>query len=163
MRSAVTLLVGLLLLAAAGCSADEAKQGTAAPTDTATAAPDTSESADPAEDEHPAFTETDYRYVLVRSCYCPYRVPVAVTVRDGEVASAVALESGGRGVSKGDRAPDSHRLTINDIIDLAEDPSQNATVDWPDDQAWPDRVRTDQIPSARDDEITYVIEQVRVR
>ncbi|QYJ02476.1 hypothetical protein KUV85_08995 [Nocardioides panacisoli] len=155
MRSALITLA-IVALVAVGCSSEDAKTGSSGPETTGTPEPPT-----PSVDED-AFTETDYRYVLERSCYCPFTVPVTVTVADGEVTSAVARESS-RTVKKGDPAPDSHRLTIADIIEIAEDPEQRAEVDWPDDQDWPDRVRTDQVEGAVDDEVTYVIGQVRIR
>lgn len=111
---------------------------------------------------YPSFDAEDYTYVLDTICYCPLLGPTRIKVEDGEVSSAVAVR-GGRGIKAGSQAPDQRRLTINDIIDKANDPQvDDVRVDWPDDQDWPNRVQIDQLKRAIDDEITYVIKKVEI-
>ncbi|KRC54825.1 MULTISPECIES: DUF6174 domain-containing protein [unclassified Nocardioides] len=107
----------------------------------------------------PTFAPADYTYRLEVMCFCPMTGPVEVTVADGEVVSATGLRNPG----KGRPAPEFLRLTINDVIAKANDPSvAKADVTWPDGQDHPSRVAIDQIENAVDDEVTYVIRDVRV-
>lgn len=157
MRPVVTgVAPAILTMVLAACSAEEPKSDdTSAPSPQAT-------SSSTAPTGHPRFEEPDYTYVLRMNCYCPFITPVRITVEDGSVSSAVATEDG-RSIRRGEEAPESLQLTINDIIDRAEDPDvAEVELDWPDGQAWPNRVRLDQIEGAVDDEITYVISDVDV-
>lgn len=155
MKFAIGCVALTLALSLAACSADDPKTKPTAdassPTDGATDA------------GYPAFEPADYTYVLTRSAYRPFTVPVRITVENGEVTEAVARERAAT-IRKGDPAPESLRLTINDIIDLVnESRADSVEVDWPDGQAWPSRVRIDQIQGALDDEVVYVISDVQVR
>ena len=72
-------------------------------------------------------------------------VELKVTVEDGEVTSAV-ITKGGNGIKKGSEAPDYLQLTINDVIDRANDTTAaQIDVDWPADQDWPNTVAVDQM------------------
>lgn len=107
----------------------------------------------------PTFEPLDYTYRLEVLCFCPMTGPIEVTVADGEVTSATKLRRPG----KGQDAPEFVRLTINDVIAKANDPSNaKADVTWPDGQDHPDQVAIDQVRNAVDDEVTYVIKDVRV-
>ncbi|WP_051486309.1 MULTISPECIES: DUF6174 domain-containing protein [unclassified Nocardioides] len=157
-RLALPLLATTLALGATACgggddTASDPAERPAAGTTTGTTsdAPDTQ--------QWPAFAPTDYTYRLEVVCFCPLTGPVEVTVADGEVASATRLEKPGRGK----QAPEFVRLTINDIIDRANDPKvHEAEVTWPDGQDHPTTVAIDQIAKATDDEVTYTISDVRV-
>jgi hypothetical protein len=108
------------------------------------------------------FEPTSYSYRLQAICYCPLTSPVDVTVEDDEVVSAVYAK-GGNGLTKGDDAPKSLWLTIDDILARAADPKvDHADVDWPDGADYPSKVALDPIENAMDDEITYVIKDVSV-
>lgn len=108
---------------------------------------------------HPDFAPTDYTYRLEVLCFCPQVGPVDVTVRDGDVARAVVAD----GANHGQSVPEFLQLSINDVIDLANDPSA-AKVDviWPDGQDYPSVVSVDRIAQAVDDEVTYTIKDVVV-
>lgn len=147
----VSWLLGLLL--ATACSPAEPKQSSEEPPTPGTTATPSAPT---------GFAPEDYRYELLRSCRCAFTVPVTIRVRDGEVVSATAAEDGGRGIEKGDPAPDTHRLTLEDLIALAEE-AESGDVTWPDGQEWPDRVRVDPSEAAVDDQVTYTIRRVRIR
>ena len=109
----------MALTVLAGCSGDddgdtatdpaEKSETTTAPTD------------GPTTDGYPQFDAADYTFVLEQLCYCPVTGPVEVTVEDGEVTSAV-ITKGGQGMKKGSDAPEYLWITINDVIDRANDP-----------------------------------------
>ncbi len=162
MRSIGTLAgAAAFLLALSACGSDDgttATDGTtpaasgSSPVDGATAAPG----------DYPSFGADDYTYTLEMACYCPLTMPIRVSVADGEVVDAVAAQDGGR-IRKGAQVPEAGRLTIDDIIDAANDPGvDEVEVDWPTGQAWPDEVRIDRIAAARDDEVGYRISDVDV-
>lgn len=151
-RTAVAVLAALLLAACGGGDGDEARDGT--PT---TSSPATD---GPVPTGYPDFAPQDYTYRLEVLCFCPLAGPLAVTVADGAVTSATSIE----GDTKGEEAPDFARLTINDIIDRANDENlAKVEVVWPSGQDHPDRVAIDQIERATDDEVTYTISDVQVR
>ncbi|WP_435768890.1 DUF6174 domain-containing protein [Nocardioides sp. SYSU DS0651] len=111
--------------------------------------------------DYPEFEPDDYVYRLEVLCYCPQAGPVRVRVRDGDVVAARSL--GGRGVEKGDEAPEFARLTINEIIAQANDPEvDRVDVTWPEGQDHPSVVELDHLADAVDDEVTYTISRVRV-
>lgn len=146
------LLLSLGALAACGEDEPTEADDPTSPTTTVTDDPDA----------YPAFGESDYTYVLEQICYCPITGPVQVTVEDGEVTEAVTVKST-RGTPKGSDAPDYQRLTIDDIIAMANDPDvDQVDVTWPDDSAWPTSVAIDRIERAVDDEVTYLIRKVEV-
>ncbi len=156
--SAAATAMALTVLA--GCSGDDDGDTATDPaekSDTTTAPTDGSTT-----DGYPAFDAADYTFVLEQLCYCPVTGPVEVTVEDGEVTSAV-IAKGGQGMKKGSDAPEYLWITINDVIDRANDPeAAQVDVDWPDGQDWPSTVAIDQIENAVDDEVTYTIRDVSV-
>lgn len=163
MSSRLRLLAVLppLLIALAACSnendgraADPASEApTSAPTSTGP-----SESAS-STGRYPTFAPADYVYRLRVLCYCPQVGTVEVTVADGAVTEAVIAG----GPRKGQSAPEFTRLTINDVIAMANDPdAAKVQVDWPDGQDHPTSVQLDRIANAVDDEVTYAIKDVRV-
>lgn len=112
---------------------------------------------------YPDFEPEDYSYTLVVSCFCPDAgTPVRVTVVDGEAVEAVYAQ-GGRGVTKGDPAPDYRRLTIDDVIEAAND-TEAAVVDvtWPEGQDYPTSVAVDQDELMVDEEVGYSLSDVVV-
>jgi hypothetical protein len=159
MRILTLACVAALLAGPVGCGTDdrasegtESGTGSASPVDGATAAPG----------DYPHLAAEDYRYVLEMACFCPLTVPIAVTVEDGEVTSAVTTRDGPR-LAKGEEVPEAGRLTINDVIDAANDTgADEVAVDWPAGQEWPDQVTVDPVEGARDDEVTYRITDVQV-
>lgn len=128
-----------------------------APGGTLTPAPD------PADARYPPFEPTDYTYTLAVGCFCADGgTPMAITVVDGEVTEAVYSENG-RGVQEGETAPDFRELTINDVIETANDPTLAfVDVTWPDDQDYPSVISIDRIAEAIDDEVTYFLSDVEV-
>lgn len=165
MSSMVRTLLGLaLLLSFAACSgSDDAADGPSSPAvstragETSSVSPSTG--ASPSASAFPGFAPEDYTYRLEVLCFCPRVGAVRVEVADGKVVAATALS----GRLKGRPAPDFTRLTIDDIIDRANDPSAaQVKVVWPQGQDHPTSVRIDTMDRATDDEVTYVIRNVRV-
>lgn len=159
----ITVLTAGLLLSTSACSkesdrAADRTRSSASPSATATTtAPGASGT--PTGASYPAFTPQDYRYQLEVLCYCPQVGTVQVVVQDGEVADATSID----GPSAGQPAPDFARLTIDDIITMANDPAvAKANVEWPDGQDHPSSVMLDRIAQAVDDEVTYTIASVQV-
>ncbi len=118
---------------------------------------------DPADARYPLFEPTTYTYTLAVGCFCADGgTPIAVTVVDGEVTKAV-YSGDGRGVEKGETAPEFRELTINDVITTANDPNLAfVDVTWPDDQDYPSVISIDRIAEAIDDEVTYFLSDVEV-
>ncbi|WP_436701240.1 DUF6174 domain-containing protein [Nocardioides sp. BYT-33-1] len=155
-----------LLLAASACSKESDR---AADRTTASASP-SAEATDPPSTTStttgsagtgafPGYGPQDYTYELEVLCYCPQVGTVEVVVRDGEVTEATSLD----GPTAGRSAPDFARLTIDEIIAMANDPQVAKTrVDWPEGQDHPDAVMLDRIAQGVDDEVTYTIKNVRV-
>lgn len=165
MRSTAALaaLVVPLLLTGAACSkeSDRAADRTtasASPSSDATA-PTTPATGSPGTASFPGYGPRDYSYHLEVLCYCPQVGTVEVVVRDGEVTEATSLD----GPTAGRAAPDFARLTIDEIIAMANDPQvAKAKVDWPEGQDHPSSVMLDRIAQAVDDEVTYTIKDVVV-
>ena len=75
---------------------------------------------------YPEFEPTDYTFELTVSCFCMGAgAPVVVTVADAEVVGAVygmgRAAAGTAGSSEGDPADKVFWLTINDVIEKAND------------------------------------------
>ncbi|GAA3647938.1 hypothetical protein GCM10022237_04380 [Nocardioides ginsengisoli] len=159
-RARLLPVVPLLLLPLSACGHENDDRATdsiaPAPAPSATESPSgTPESTG----RYPAFAATDYVYRLEVMCFCPQVGPVKVRVEGGKVAGATALSGDGRGKP----APDYTRLSINDIIAMANDPAAaKVEVTWPDGQDHPTSVAVDRIANATDDEVTYTIKNVRV-
>lgn len=161
MRILAVACVAVLLAALVGCGTDEdeAADGTDGGTSSSASTVDGA-TAEPG--DYPHLDAEDYTYVLEMACFCPMTMPIEVTVEAGEVTSAVAARGGPR-VPKGEEVPEAGRLTINDVIDAANDTgADEVVVEWPEGQDWPDRVAIDQIEGARDDEVTYRISDVEI-
>ncbi len=171
MRSLALSVAALLLplsLAACGSSDDGDDVATDPGPTTATSTPTPSPTADPTVGTYPAFTPTDYTFELTVSCFCiGAGVPVVVTVADAEVVGAVygMGSSGGRDgdIQEGDPADKIFWLTINDVIDRANDTEADmVTVDWPAGQDYPNSVYVDGHKTMADDETSYTIAKVEL-
>ncbi|MCR1782042.1 hypothetical protein KVF89_05805 [Nocardioides carbamazepini] len=163
-RATLAALTVPLLLTASACSKESDR---AADRTTASASPSAGEtstattgSPDPTgTGAYPAYAPQDYSYQLEVLCYCPQVGTVEVVVRDGEVTDATSLD----GPTAGRPAPEFARLTIDEIIAMANDPQvAKARVEWPDGQDHPGSVMLDRIAQAVDDEVTYTIKAVEV-
>ncbi|NYD40259.1 DUF6174 domain-containing protein [Nocardioides panaciterrulae] len=113
--------------------------------------------------DRPHFQPDDYSYQLIVRCFCLHGgAAVLVRVVDGRVGSAEWVEARRGGTLAGE--PESfQRLTINDVIDAAEDrTADRVDVDWPDGQPYPTRVLVDRSDNGADDEIEYVVSHVEV-
>ena len=159
-------LVGVLSLAACGgddgtTAADPAPTtSTAEPTPTAPTptAPTTA----PKPGSLPDFPYPDYEYTLEMRCFCAnidqkYRITVA-----GADVSNVKWATNGDGHVVGEELTDDYlRLTIQDIIDLGNDPdAAQVDVEWPAGQEYPTSVYIDKDKMTADEEVTYVISEV---
>ena len=122
-------LLPLAVLAAAGCDSDARTPGYTGP--------------------------ADYAYTLRVVCYCVYTGPVRVTVTDGAVASAVALEEPG-GVPQA--LVDEIALTLAELTALtarAEREADDVSVRFDPTYGFPTELSVDWIAEAADDEATY--------
>lgn len=155
-RAALPTLVTLLALGLSACGRED-DQLAADPADSASASGTTTVA--PTTKQWPEFAADDYTYRLEVLCFCPLTGPLEVTVADGKVTAATRLQKPG----KGKEAPEFARLTINDIIAKANDPSVfEADVTWPAGTDHPTKIAIDQIENAVDDEVTYTISDVQV-
>ncbi|GHJ59641.1 hypothetical protein NOK12_21590 [Nocardioides sp. OK12] len=126
--------------------------------------PTSEPTSEPTEDPD-GFGPTDYSYTLTLTCYCPDAgVPIRVTVADDEVVSAVYARSGGRGGAQaGEDVPLARVLTIDEVIEAADDPdAHRVEVDWPEDQDYPSSVAIDRSEQVVDEEIGYRLRDVEV-
>ncbi len=168
MRSiALTAAALLLPLSLAACSSgddDVATDPAGTPSATPTASP--SPTAAPTVGTYPPFEPTDYTFELTVSCFCMGAgVPIEVTVADAEVVGAVyGLADGGRGGTEaGEEADQAFWLTINDVIDKANDTdAASVQVEWPAGQDHPDSVYVDGSEQIADDEVGYTVADVQV-
>ena len=170
MRSFVLSVAALLLpLSLAACgSSDDGDDVATDPGPTATSTPTPSPTAEPTVGTYPEFEPTDYTFELTVSCFCMGAgAPIVVTVADAEVVGAVygMGQSGGRdgGIKAGDPAEKNFWLTINDVIEKANDTeAASVDVDWPADQDYPNSVYVDGDKQIADDETGYTISKVEV-
>lgn len=125
-----------------------------------TPAPD-SGTAQPSGPPWPAYGVEDYTYTLRVRCFCPDAgVPITVTVTDGKAVDAV-LATKGSGRPAGASAPEWARVTINDVIEAANDTKADTIeVRWPAGQDYPTSVWVDRDTNAIDEEIGYTIRDV---
>jgi predicted small lipoprotein YifL len=166
MRNLALSLAALLLpLSLAACGSDGADDDVVAdpaPTSAPTSAP--TPTASPTVGTYPAFAPTDYTYELTVSCFCVASgAPVLVTVVDSEVATAVHLAAGGGrgGDQAGEPADQGLQMTINDVIEAANDTeADRVDVDWPAGQDYPTSVFVDSEAKVADDEVGYAIANV---
>ena len=119
--------------------------------------------ADPTVGSYPAFEPEDYTYTLVLACFCVGGgTPIDVTVRDGEVIDAV-YDGDGRGVEAGTPADQFMWLTINDVIDEANNTeAASVQVEWPAGQDYPNSVYVDEDLDMADEERGYHVSDVVV-
>jgi hypothetical protein len=92
-------------------------------------------------------------------------VPIEVTVEDAEVVGAIygADDTGRGGTKQGDPAEKNFWLTINDVIDKANDTeAARVDVEWPAGQDYPNSVYVDGDKNIADDETGYTITNVVV-
>jgi len=169
---ALSLAALVLPLSLAACgSDDDGDQDVAsdpAPTSATSSPSETpSPTAEPTVGTYPAFGPTDYTFQLEVSCFCMGAgVPIEVTVEDAEVVGAVyGTDDNGRGgVKQGDPADTAFWLTINDVIDKANDTeAAKVDVDWPAGQDYPNSVYVDGDKNMADDEAGYTISDVTWR
>jgi hypothetical protein len=171
MRSLALSIAALVLpLSLAACGSDDDGDDVATdpgPT-TATSTPTPSPTAEPTVGTYPEFEPEDYTFELTVSCFCMGAgSPVVVTVTDAEVVGAVyGMGSGGGrdgGIQEGDPADKLFWLTINDIIEKANDTkAASVDVDWPAGQDYPNSVYVDGDKKIADDETGYTISKVEV-
>jgi uncharacterized protein DUF6174 len=170
MRLLALAFAALLPLSLAACGSEDDGDDVAsdpAPTSaTATPTPTPTPTSSPTVGTYPAFEPTDYTFVLSVSCFCMAAgVPIQVTVVDSEVVGAVyGMDDTGRGgVKAGDPADHSFWMTINEIIDAANDTeADKVRVDWPAGQDYPTSVYVDGEKGMADDEVGYEIADVVV-
>jgi hypothetical protein len=155
LSTAVLTTATLLALAACGDGSGTATDPSSSSTPTPTVQPTVG--------TYPAFEPGDYTYTLVVNCFCADGgVPIRVTVASGEVTDAVYARNGG-GVKKGDPVEPYRRLTINDVIDAANDTeADQVDVVWPAGQDYPTSVHVDPDKRAMDEEIGYEVSDVTV-
>lgn len=166
-RTLLAALAASLVLVGCGSADDDtvATDPTTSPTPTQTSTPTPTPepTADPTVGTYPDFAPEDYSYTLVVSCFCPDAgIPVRVTVVDGAAVEAVYAQRG-RGVKKGDPAPDYRRVTIDEVIEAANDTeAETVDVTWPDGQDYPTSVFVDQDKLMADEEVGYSVSDVVV-
>ena len=146
---AAVALVSGCGVAGADTASDAGSGPAAAPASHPTAAP------------WPAYPAADYSFTLRVSCFCPDAgAPVRVTVEQGQVSDAVFAHRG-RGHAAGSPAPDWMRVTLNDVIEAANDPKADTVkVRWPVGQDHPASVWVDPDRYTADEEIGYSIGDV---
>lgn len=176
MRSiALTCAALVLPLSLAACGSDDSGDDDVAsdpaPTSqSSTAAPteEPSPTEAPTTGTYPEFEPSDYTYELTVQCFCvDANEPVTVTVEGGAVVSAVYAEGAGQGtdgrITPGDPAGEGAQLTINDVIEKANDTeADEVVVDWPEGQDYPSKVSIDRAKGATDDEVVYLLADVQV-
>ncbi|MGZ4454942.1 MAG: DUF6174 domain-containing protein [Nocardioides sp.] len=168
MRATVlTLAAATLFLSACG-SRDTPVATDPAPTSATaspTPSPTPSPTASPTVGTYPSFAPTDYAYTLSVSCFCAdMGQPIRVTVAGGRVVKAVWLGDGrGPGQRAGDPAPRYRWITIDDVIDAANDThADRVQVTWPAGQDWPSEVQVDPSRETADEEVGYSVSDVVV-
>lgn len=111
----------------------------------------------------PAYTESDYTYMLEIGCFCAINGKYKITVEDGEATDAVLVKSFS-GWPEGQELPPYVKQSIQDIIDAANEVGEDGdlTVRWPEGQAYPSSVAIDPFLNAVDEESYYQISQVQV-
>jgi hypothetical protein len=174
MRSLALSVAALAMpLALAACGSDDdgdiasdpaPTSATATPTPTPTSSPTPAE--EPTVGTYPLFEPTDYTFELTVQCFCMGSgTPIEISVVNSEVVGALYAEddTGRGGTNAGDPADHAFWLTINDVIDKANDTeADRVEVDWPEGQDYPNRVYVDGSKNMADDEIGYEIAHVQV-
>jgi Family of unknown function (DUF6174) len=165
--SFAALVLPLSLAACGSGDDDDDVASDPAPTSASSSPSETpSPTAAPTVGTYPAFEPTDYTFELTISCFCMGAgVPIEVTVADAEVVGAIygADDSGRGGVKQGDPADQHFWMTINDVIDKANDTeAERVDVEWPAGQDYPNTVYVDGHKDVADDETSYTIANVVV-
>jgi hypothetical protein len=159
-------LIVPLSLAACGTSDDGPDVATDPAPTTATSTATPSPTAAPTVGTYPAFEPADYTFELTVSCFCAGAgAPIKVTVANAEVVGAIytADDTGRGGTQAGDTPDHGFWLTVNDVIDRANDTkAAKVDVDWPAGQDYPNSVYVDGSTNIADDEIGYTITHVEV-
>jgi predicted small lipoprotein YifL len=163
---AVAAVLALVLTGCGDGGPQAADDPSSTPTPTATPTPTVEPTAEPTVGTYPSFEPADYSYTLGITCFCPDAgTPIRVTVVDDQVSDAVLAADGtGRGGGKqGDPAPEYTWMTINDIIQAANDTeAASVDVDWPAGQDYPNSVYVDHSTNVADEENGYSISEVAV-
>jgi hypothetical protein len=167
--AALALTAALLLV---GCGSDTTADSPTAVDPTPTSAAPESSTAQPSDQpsdqatvgSYPSYAPEDYTYTLHVSCFCMgAEAGIRVTVEDGEVTDAVYADDD-RGVEAGDEVDGYRRLTINDVIDAANNTlAARVDVTWPTGQDYPSKVYVDRSERIADEELGYSISDVTVR
>jgi major membrane immunogen (membrane-anchored lipoprotein) len=158
--AALALAASLLLV---GCGSDTTADSPTAVDPTPTSTAPGSPTAEPTVGTYPSYEPEDYTYTLHVACFCAgTESGIRITVEDGEVTEAVYADDG-RGVEAGDEVDGHWRLTINDVIDAANN-TKAAQVDvhWPADQGYPSKVYVDVSTNIADEEVGYSVSDVTV-
>jgi len=160
-RLALAASAASLSLFLTGCGGDGSD--VASDPGTAPASIEATPTADPTVGTYPSFAPEDYTYTLVVACFCVGGgTPIDVTVRDGEVVDAV-YDGDGRGADAGTPADQFMWLTINDVIDEANNTeAASVRVEWPSGQDYPNSVYVDEHLNMVDEERGYQVSQVVV-
>lgn len=161
MKSSRLAAIAATCLVLVGCGTDSGSDVASDPTPTSSSTP--TPTAEPTVGTYPSYEPEDYSYTLVVSCFCADGgAPIRVTVVNGEVTDAI-YTGDGRGTQEGERADDFRWLTINDVIEAANDTgAASVTVKWPAGQDYPSSVQVDQDKNMVDEEVGYYISDVVV-
>jgi hypothetical protein len=161
--AASAAVLSLLLAACGGDGDDVANDPGPSDPGPSTTTTEPTPTQEPTVGTYPAFGPEDYTYTLVLACFCAGGgTPVDVTVRDGEVIDAV-YDGDGRGAEAGTPADKLMWLTINDVIDEANDTgAASVQVEWPAGQDYPNSVYVDQDRGVADEERGYQVSKVVV-
>jgi hypothetical protein len=163
MRTAhVAALAAALVLTACGSGSGGTATdpgGSVSPTASSPGTPEAS----PTVGSYPPYEPQDYAFTLRVQCFCAgVGTPIRVTVVDGEVTDAVYAKNG-RGVRKGDPADARLAVTIEQVIEAANDTeAASVQVRWPDGQDYPSSVYVDRDKDMADEEIGYAVSDVTV-
>ena len=149
-----------------GCGTDDGSVADdPAPSTAASGSPSQEPTAEPTVGTYPPFEPEDYTFRLSVTCFCAGAgVPIKVTVEDGAVVNAVYLadDTGRSAVKKGETADKLYWLTINDIIEAANDTgAARVDVVWPPGQDYPTSVYVDADERAADEEVGYTVSKVQ--
>jgi hypothetical protein len=114
---------------------------------------------DSARDQWNESAPSHYRFVHDEWAFAPSEGPVEIEVEDGEIVSAVIVETD-------EPAPPSRALTIEDLFDVVQDELDGDPDDihirYDSDLGFPKSVDVDPIENAMDDEHGFTVEQFEV-
>jgi major membrane immunogen (membrane-anchored lipoprotein) len=158
--AALTLAAALLL---AGCGSDTTADSPTAVDPTTTSTTPETPTTPPTVGSYPSYEPQDYAYTLHVTCFCAgTESGIRITVEDGKVTDAVYADDS-RGIRAGAEAPGYRRLTIDDVIDAANNTlAAQVDVTWPAGQDYPRNVYVDLSKNIADEEIGYAISDVTV-